>query len=378
MRKRIIAVLILICLYLLPYKVNAATANSNDWVGTNIYTCTSKYQDDSILTSSDVYFSHCMEARCENGRFELDYYSGNKVTCSNGNKDPYVEKVKSDKCDRLNYCDSGEIKYCSMVLYYDCARKANGEQFTTTTKTTSKTTTKKTTTKKTTKTTTKRTTTTTTTQKVVNTKLESLVLSHGEINFVSDILEYTINVGSEVSFINVTAIPIDRNSKVDIKNTTNIINGSVISIIVTGTDNSSTEYKINVKKEEVVLSSNSNLKSLIIEEYDIDFNKNVRDYTIVLNKEVDKLNISYEAEDDKSNVLILNNGDIKNESKVTVQVVAEDGTKSSYYINVQIKESSGFIKILFIIILILAILAGAYYIYKKFIQSKRGEKYEYE
>ena len=36
------------------------------------------------------------------------------------------------------------------------------------------------------------------------------------------------------------------------------------------------------------------------------------------------------------------------------------------------------IKILFIIILILAILAGAYYLYKKFVGSKTGDKYEYE
>lgn len=376
MKKRLIGIFALVCLCMLPFKVYATSANSNDWVGTNIYTCTSKYQDANILTSSDVYFSHCMEARCENDKFKLYYYSSNKVTCSNGNTNPYVEKVNSDKCDSLNYCDGGEIKYCSMVLYYDCGRKVNGEKFTTTSKTTSK---RTKTTKRTTKRTTKPTTSsTTTTQKIVNTKLESLVLSHGEINFISDILEYTINVTNDVSSINITAIPQDNSSKVEVKNNTNIINGSVISIVVIGIDNSTTEYKINVKKEDLALSSNSNLKSLIVEEYDIDFNKNVRDYNIVLKKEVDKLNISYETEDEKSTVLILNNTDIKDGSKVTVQVTAEDGTKSVYNINVQIKNSSGFIKVLFIIILILAIIAGAYYIYKKFIQSRSGDKYEYE
>ena len=46
---------------------------------------------------------------------------------------------------------------------------------------------------------------------------------------------------------------------------------------------------------------------------------------------------------------------------------AKNGTTNTYNIDVKVKKKSNFIKILFIIILILSILAGAYYIYKKFV-----------
>lgn len=300
-----------------------------------------------------------------------DFVYDNGYTCSNGNTSPFFTTIK-DTCKTLsqNVCNEGTVRKCSVTLDYDCSRTTSGAEYVTTTK--------KTTTKR--RSTTKNTTTTITTTIPVpsNTKLSSLVLSSGNINFSANIYEYSINIDSNVNSIDVTAIPEDETSRVEILNNTNIENGSVIRVIVTGTDNSISEYKINVTKEVYIMSSNAKLKSLSVDGYTLNFNTKINEYTLIINEEDKELNIDYETEDEKAIATITGNSNLTNDSKVIIKVTAEDGTENSYTINITIKRKSNVLSIFFIIILILAIIAGAYYIYKKFIQSKMGEKYEYE
>ena len=314
---------------------------------------------------------YAVTARCQsNYNYDFVYDNPKGYTCSNGNSSPYTKTVE-DTCKILtqNVCNVGTTKKCYITLDYDCSKTTSGAKYVTTTK--------KTTTKR--RSTTSTTTIATTTVAVKsNTKLKSLSLSSGSIVFNADTYEYSINIESKIDSIDVTAIPEDETSKVEIKNNTNIENGSVISIIVTGSDNSISEYKINVNKEVYIMSSNAKLSSLTVSGYDIPFNPKITEYSIELNSVVDELNIDYEAEDEKAVVSISGNENLTNGSKVTITVTAEDGTENVYSININLKKKSNFISILFIIILILAIVAGAYYTYKKFIQSKMGEKYEYE
>lgn len=311
---------------------------------------------------------YSVTATCKNNfNYELVYDNPKTYSCSNGNRAPYTRTV-TDTCREFTnkVCNIGETRSCYIVLDYDCSRTSSGAKFTTTKKTT------KTRTTKTTK------PTTTTTSAIVNTKLKSLVLSTGSIVFNPEIYEYSINVESTVNSIDVTAIPEDENSKVEIKNNTNIENGSVISVVVIGSDNSSTEYKINISKEVYIMSSNAKLSSLSIKGYNIPFNSKINEYPIKLNEGVNELDIDYEAEDEKAVVCITGNENLTNGSKVKVTVTAEDGTENVYVIDITLKEKSNAFSIIFIIILILALIAGGYYIYKKFIQSKMGDKYEYE
>lgn len=372
MKKRIGYILGFSIMCFCPLLVNATSANSSVWSGTNPNEC-SRYQDSTLSVSDSTYFSHCMEARCPSGNYSISYYSNNKVVCSNGNSSPYQELINSACPNQGGVCNKGIIKYCSQIVYYDCTRTSSGASYYTTTKTT---TTKKRTTRKNTTTTT---TTTTTEALKSNTKLKALTLSSGKINFSSDVYEYSIEVDSIVNAINITAVPEDDSSKVNISNNTNIVDGSVISVVVTGIDGSTSEYKINVKKKEtVILSSNAKLKSLTVENYSLNFNSKITDYTLIIDEGVDTLKIDYETEDDNAKVLINGNENLKKGSIVKVVVTAEDGTVNEYKIQINVKKKSNFIKILFIIILVLSIIAGAYYIYKKFVASKSGEKYEYE
>ena len=56
------------------------------------------------------------------------------------------------------------------------------------------------------------------------------------------------------------------------------------------------------KVEETKLSSNAKLKSLIINDYDIEFNSNKFDYTLTIDSGVNELNMSMEAEDKNAKI----------------------------------------------------------------------------
>lgn len=328
------------------------------------------------ITVNAKQIKYSVTATCKsNYNFEFVYDKPTGYSCSNGNNSPYANTI-TDTCRSLgSLCNRGEVKSCYVVIDYDCNRTKTGASFTTTTKTTTTRTTRRA------YTTAPRTTTTTTTEKVAsNTKLSSLSLSSGEINFNKDVYEYRIEVTNEVDSINVNAVPEDSSSKVEIKNNTNITNGSVINIIVTGVDGTTSEYKITVNKKEKTKSSNNYLSSLTIKDYELSpsFDKNINEYTVTIDSNVKELVIDYDIEDKSAFPYITGNNDLKDGSVIKILIVAEDGKENTYLVNVKVKKKSNFIKILFTIILILSLLAGAYYIYKKYKQDKSGEKYEYE
>ena len=365
-----IKILIIAIFMFIPLIVNATDVNSDVCNYINNSSCNS-YQDNSIKANGTVYFSHRIYSECDGVYYKSPVYTNpeKKVICSNGNTSPYTKIVKSGCPSKGGLCSSS--KFCSIIIKYDCDKTTSGVSYFTTT------TTKKTTTTK--RRTTNVTTTVKTTEKVKsNKKLKSLSLSNAVINFASNNYTYYIKVESNINSINVSAIPEDTTSKVTVEGNTNIVNGSVIKVIVTGIDNTVSTYVINVEKETYIMSSNAKLKNLSIEGYPINFNSKFNEYSIIIDKDVKTLNIDYELEDEKASVNISGNENLSNGSKVTINVTAEDGTENKYVIDITVKKESNFIKILFIIILILAILAGAYYLYKKFIGSKTGDKYEYE
>ena len=322
--------LLMLFVTVFPTNVIAANEYTDAKYGGTVSDCTNEYQDKNISTSNIAYYSYCMKAVCQNSygsyKYGIDYYYSTSelkrynmiVSCNNGNKNPYVTLHKNG-CTNYTSCNTlGDTKYCSTIWKYDCTKNSDGTIYGT----------KKTTTKRTTKKIiqTKKTTQSTTEAPVISNKLKSLSLSKGSILFNSETYEYSITLNNEDSFVEVYAIAEDNNATVEVKNNDNLVDGSVIEIIVNAPNNSSSIYKINVSKQ-MVLSNNANLT---------------------------------------------------NGSKITVTVEAEDGTVKYYYINILVKAKSNVFGIIFIIIIILAILAGAYYLYKKFVLSKSGDKYEYE
>lgn len=91
------------------------------------------------------------------------------------------------------------------------------------------------------------------------------------------------------------------------------------------------------------LSSNNNLKSLSIEEYDITpkFNKSVTDYTLNIDKFVNKIKINASVEDEKASVDGIGDLAVKEgENVFEVSCTAENGKVKNYFITVFVEEKN--------------------------------------
>ena len=168
--------------------------------------------------------------------------------------------------------------------------------------------------------------------------LKAIELSSGSIEFASDKESYDLIVGYDISTIEVNGIPNDNKASVRLEGDTNLKEGdNIIKLVVTAEDGITTKtYTLNIKRENKVLSKNSNIKKIIINNYNINFNKNKKEYDLIINNE-DNLTINVELEDELAKYEILGNKKLKNKSVIKVIVTAEDGTITEYKINI-IKE----------------------------------------
>lgn len=128
--------------------------------------------------------------------------------------------------------------------------------------------------------------------------------------------------------------------------------------------------KVYTYKLIVTRSATSDyLSDLSVKNNAITFSKSKQEYTIKVDQDTDKLDLSAIAEDDNASVKIIGNKNLKNGSKVTIEVTSLDGTVRVYTLNVQ-KSGSVDVKIiigLFIVLIILAITL-------KIMQSKMAKK----
>lgn len=102
-------------------------------------------------------------------------------------------------------------------------------------------------------------------------------------------------------------------------------------------------YIISKKVEEKVSNSNSNipksdnnyLKDLIIDNYNINFNKDKNSYDIKLEDNINKLDIKCILEDESAKYEIKGNNNLKDNTHVYINVISESGKKNTYVINIK-------------------------------------------
>ena len=107
------------------------------------------------------------------------------------------------------------------------------------------------------------------------------------------------------------------------------------------------QKKVEVPKKPVTTppikkSSNRYLKSLEIENVELDFHKETSTYTIYVDSDVNELNMKLETEDSKASYQVIGADNLKNSNYIVrIEVTAEDKTKNTYYIKVKqrVKES---------------------------------------
>lgn len=366
----------------LLFPITVFATNQNTEVGTNMSwdQCIAN-TDTAFSSNGHGYYSQCKKISCLTGTYTQEYlFSSKLVTCTNGNKDMYTRLIRTGCGGYKGSCTpTVDVKYCSYVMYFDCTLTSNGSTYigkTTITPTVTTTTTPR----KTTKPAGTTTTTTTTAVKSNNAYLQSLKLTPGEIQFNKETLEYTISVDKNVKDITVEAIPESATATVKIKNNEKISSKKPIYIIVTAEDGiTKLEYKINIKLTDngPKLSSNSKLSSLTIKGYNLNFKPDIKEYKLKIDKDVNALDIEATPEDSKAKYEITGNEQLKNKSKITIKVTAEDESTTEYIITIKKGGSNIIVIILIIIVLGIAGVVG-FKLIRNLIPAKEDENYDYE
>ncbi len=186
--------------------------------------------------------------------------------------------------------------------------------------------------------------------------LSKLIINDKEILIKEDIMDYSIILANDITKAIIKATPTDEDAKVEISEIEDLKEGSnKVTITVTAANDNKKVYTIDIIRDELI-SINSKLKDLIIENYPIDFDRDTYNYTVTINKNTKNLIISAIPENMKATYQIIGNGKLKNKSVITIEVTAEDKkTKSIYKINV-IKESFKINPFLVISIILIALI----------------------
>ena len=180
----------------------------------------------------------------------------------------------------------------------------------------------------------------------VNT-LKSLKLSSGTINFKSDTTTYNVNVEKSISSITITSELTDSkakyvtgygNRKVTLKDGLNTI---LIKVMAENGDVRT--YTLNITRGESKVDdtdkSNAYIQGITIDNYNINFSKDVFEYNLQINNE-SSLNIVVQMENGNASYEILNNENLKDGSQIIINTTSSDGeNKLEYKINISNKQS---------------------------------------
>jgi len=158
--------------------------------------------------------------------------------------------------------------------------------------------------------------------------------------FDSDINEYFLVLGEDIKFLNLEAIPENKDAVVKILNNSNLQKGlNNVQIEVISKNGKNKEiYNINITKTSEPEKANADLENLAIEYSNLDptFDANKTQYKAEVSNNTEKLNILAIPNSIYANVNIIGSENISfGENTVKVIVTAENGyTKKSYIIKV--------------------------------------------
>lgn len=197
-------------------------------------------------------------------------------------------------------------------------------------------------------------------------RLKRLYLSSGFLYFKPDVTEYQIEVPYTVDSLSIFAEALSKKSTIigtGIKNLE--VGNNKFEVKVTSEDSQVRIYTIEVVRKEQtneILDGNSNLKSLVVKDYEIDFVAEQLNYEIYWNGEK-SLIIDAIPESEKANVQILGNENLKSGDEITIHIAAEDGNTKIYKIILIEKENNNLLYVgigVFVVGLLSVVTAGLY------------------
>lgn len=176
---------------------------------------------------------------------------------------------------------------------------------------------------------------------VANNDLESLEIKNYTIDFDASKTSYTIIVENDIEAVEVLAKAAVAGAKVEITGNEKLEVGSnTVTITITGSDKTTKTYTVNVirksKEGETEVSKTIiYLEELTIDNYQLNFDKNITTYKIKIADDLKKLVIKAKANDDQATIEFIGNSDLHNGSEVKVKVTALDGTSETYTIVIE-------------------------------------------
>ena len=194
--------------------------------------------------------------------------------------------------------------------------------------------------------------------------LSYLKVNGSNVNIKTKPFKY--DVGYDVSSADIEVGVVSKSSTVKVYGGKVLVPGeNNITIIITTSQGKTYTYRLIINRS----TTSDYLSDLKVAQGEIDFNKTKQEYNIKVDKNTDKLDLSAITEDENAKVTIKGNKNIKNGSKVYIEVESADGNVRVYTLNVQ-KKGSVDIKVIIILVMVLAVLSGIF----KFIQ----ERYKYK
>ena len=176
-----------------------------------------------------------------------------------------------------------------------------------------------------------------------NDRLVNIELSVGKINFDPDTYNYNFTVASNVDEIDVKGVSESTLAKVYVsdilgsekedKITSKLkVGTNKIIIRVVSESNNEKKYSLIITREDY--DSNDNyLSNIVINNYNINFSRNKFNYDLNIKNEK-TLTINPVLENNESTFVINGNENLKNDSKITINVSDKEGSTRIYTINI--------------------------------------------
>ena len=154
--------------------------------------------------------------------------------------------------------------------------------------------------------------------------------------FETNIKEYYLTTNEDINKLDITAIPDNPNSTVDIIGNKDFKQGkNIVEIKVTSQNGKNiNSYKINITKTKDLEKSNTNLENLAIENLILypSFDTTVTEYRVYTEPSTEKLNILAIPENPKATITIQGNDLLKTgDNEILINILAEDKINSITY-----------------------------------------------
>ena len=167
--------------------------------------------------------------------------------------------------------------------------------------------------------------------------LKSLSVDKGSISFKKETLNYSVNVGKDVSSIKISAAVNDSTAKFVSgygPRTVNLKYGDNNILVKVQAENETIRtYTIKVNRKDD-RSSNSNLSSITLSSGNINFSKDVTDYSLSVPYSVTKIDVVATPEDSKSKVNVVSPDLVVGTNTILITVTSETGVSKIYKITV--------------------------------------------